>query len=54
MESLFQGWVCVDSPNGLEKRNNNFPWEDPDYESAWRILEQEYGGEERFVSHQWP
>ena len=21
-------------------------WEDPDYESAWRILEREYGGEQ--------
>ena len=21
-------------------------WEDPDYESAWKILKQEYGGEE--------
>ena len=27
-------------------------WEDPDYECAWRILEREYGGEERFMSHQ--
>ena len=27
-------------------------WEDPDYESVWRILEREYGGEQRFVSHQ--
>ena len=27
-------------------------WEDPDYECAWRILEREYGGEKRFVSHQ--
>ena len=26
-------------------------WEDPDYESAWKILEGEYSGEERFVSH---
>ena len=27
-------------------------WEDPDYESAWRILEREYGGGQRFVSRQ--
>ena len=27
-------------------------WEDPDYEYAWRILDREYGGEERCVSHQ--
>ena len=24
-------------------------WEDPDYETTWRILEWEYGGEERFM-----
>lgn len=27
-------------------------WGAPDYESAWRILEREYGGDARFLSHQ--
>ena len=60
--------VCVDSTNAptiyklvqlksllrgeAEELFEGLGWEDPDYECAWRILEREYGGEERFMSHQ--
>ena len=27
-------------------------WEAVDYESAWKILENQYGGNERFIKHQ--
>ena len=27
-------------------------WESSDYFSAWKILEDEYGGHERFINHQ--
>ena len=27
-------------------------WEAVDYESAWKILEDQYGGDERFIKHQ--
>ena len=37
---------------GAEELLEGLGWEDPDYECAWRILERKYGGEERFVSHQ--
>ena len=61
--------VCVDSTSAptiyklvqlksllrgeAEELLEGLGWEDPAYESAWRILEREYGGEERFVSHQY-
>ena len=44
LKSLFRGKA--------EELLEDLGWEDPDYECAWRILEREYGGEERFVSHQ--
>ena len=60
--------VCVDSTSAptiyklvqlklllrgeAEEPLESLGWEDPDYECAWRILEREYGGEERFMSHQ--
>ena len=44
LESLLRGEA--------EELLEGLGWEDSDYESAWRILEREYGGEERFVSHQ--
>ena len=35
-----------------EELSKGLGWEAVDYESAWKILEDQYGGDERFIKHQ--